>query len=112
MPTNITSKCIHQTSVTLTQFAVTEAFLLRLAPEGPDPSQFGLLVVCVLSEPQQSLLFGHLLLLQLLILQLQVPESLLLQQPTRRISRSSHTAAATLGMPVWSCTPECQEVKV
>lgn len=96
--------------VTLTQFAVTVAFLLHLAPEGPDPSQFGLLVVCVLSELQQSLLFGHLLLLQLLIVQLQVPESLLLQRPTRRIGGSViqlHPPG-----PVWSCTPECQEAEV
>lgn len=86
-----------QTSVTLTQFAVAEAFLLHLAPEGPDPSQFGLLVVCVLSELLQSLLFGHLLLLLLLlplILQLQVPQPLLLQQPTNTHSQSGHTGVS------------------
>lgn len=65
---------------TLTQFAVAESFLFHLASEGPYPPQFGLLVVSVLPELQQSLLVRHFLLLQLLplLLHLQVAQTLLL----------------------------------
>lgn len=76
----------------LTQFAVAEPFLLHLAPEGPHPTQFGLLVVRVLSELLQPLLVGHFLLLPLLplILQLQVAQTLLLQTRSVRYLLACH----------------------
>lgn len=57
--------------VTLTEFAVTQAFLFHLTPEGPDSSQLGLLVVRVLSKLSQPILLRRLLLLLPVILQLQ-----------------------------------------
>lgn len=62
----------------LTQFAIAEALLLHLALEGPHLLESRFLIVDILSEALQLLLFRGLLQLSLLLL-LQVTQSLLLE---------------------------------
>lgn len=72
----------------LTQFAIAEALLLHLALEGPHLLEARFLIVDILSEALQLLLFRGLLLLTLLLL-LQVTQALLLETADQHEQRSA-----------------------